>query len=314
MQIIICSTLKDNLINLIPTKSRSCSELLSSFLVPSADPKSDFCRHCTAAKFIFDDVINFAPKNIDYPDDLGACIRRLRSIPTEDQEGLVVPFNDWYNTASSQINEINLLNEILSSCIPSYESKDDMVILSSDPFITNSHINQTHKPSKEIILGLLAASGIALSLPPIIIKNDADIELVREKFEEERIDYLLYINNKLSDFLSEATSTQPKFDEIYDYAKNEFALDLKLKSQKIAAVANKKGRNTLKLIYKEFLNQAPSIGAATLKNDIIGGGKSLFKVLLSASERSSDFKRTLSEFKEAAYVFRIGEATKGSVS
>lgn len=308
MKIVISESFRGNLTALIPSDNMSCMELVTGLISSSRRADSDFGRQIRAAKFVFDAAAEFRPQEFAANAFSPELLRQMKTLPTIDEGGKPISLEDWQSLAVRDLQDYASsaeINAALHACMPSRMINEDCVILSEDPFITAAHIQKHQKLSKESLLYLLATAGIDIALPSIVARSNDDIDRLKQEFEEERLDYLQYINKSLDAMLAATTGSSPDLTSIYDFARDKFAIDLKLKSKKLAAIAGKKGKKVKDSLFSEFLNQAPTIAAATFRLDFVGAGQALFKSLLSAASGEREVAKALTEHKEAAYLYRI---------
>ncbi|MEI8290535.1 MAG: hypothetical protein WCH99_13780 [Verrucomicrobiota bacterium] len=308
MKLIISESLRYNLNSLIPVEKATIGELMRNFTNNSSLVAPSFKQQCLAARFIFDEVSYFSAKGSARIGNHCDLLRSLMQIATKNSDGTETTVTEWANAASSKVinqEQLLVLNEILDACIPSRTIPEETIILSNDPFITAEQVHNCKSLNHESILYLLATAGIDIVLPCVVAKEASEIESLKKDFEAERLDYLLYIEEKLHDLLEASVAKAPDTAAIYEFASREFALELKLKAQRINAVAKKSSKNAVEKIRVEFLDQTPAIAKSLLQLDFVGGGKGLFKVLLAAAKGEDEVKKVTAEYKEAAYLYRL---------
>ena len=154
------------------------------------------------------------------------------------------------------------------------------------------------KLNKEALLLMLATSGIEVALPSIFIKEKDEIDYFKEKFEEERLDYLLYLQKSLDEMISHLNTASCNSSEIYDFAKRKFELELKLKIERIHLSVQREGRRALKHMYEYFLDKIPAIGSAAVSLNFKELGAQIFEVLFSGIKAKKDTRDLLKEYKE----------------
>ena len=311
MKVVISESVRNNLTSLIPIDEMSAMELMSGFITDSRRPESEFSKQCRAAKFIFEDVITFHPPRYSVEDSQSYLVRGLKKVPTRNDKGALLTLVEWKTQAIRSLDGIADETEIslaINKSLPIQAEGGDSVILSQDPFITAAQIQQRNGLSKEALLYLLATAGIDITLPSIVAKNDDDINELKLEFEEERLDYLLYLSKSLDSMIAAASSASPDVASVYEFAQNKFAIDLKLKSMKIAAIAAKKRKRVVDSIFSEFLSQASTIASSAVRGDFIGAGQALFKSLLSLANGERDTLKAMAEHKEVAYIYKIATA------
>lgn len=307
MKVIISESLDYNANYIIPAENQSCSGLMQNFFFQDNN-KSDFGRRCNAARFVFDEVEEFKPlPGDDYDRDsfISEQIKKNGSVQKNAKPRLLEelvrniakdPFCDW---------DREELEKAILSLMPPQSEHDSSVVLSTDAFINMNLMRNLKPDSGEAILLLLAASGIDIVLPNMYVSEREDIERFREKFSEERVDYLMYLEKFVASVSGELAGRFPALDDIYDTAYREFRLNLKLKADRINACAKKEKHRAFSYIKEEAFDRAPTIGAALMKLDLVEAGKEVFSVLFSAMGAKKDTRKMLQQYKEAAYIYHI---------
>ncbi|MET1253807.1 hypothetical protein [Aliikangiella maris] len=300
MKAIISDSIKFNANEAISIENTNCMSALMSITRGYSSRNSSFEEQCNAVRFVFDEVEEFRPKaqgDSYILSEITKCdLFSKNSTPTSFENAVREISSDWIDPKA--------VNKVLNSMIPSIENNSSIVI-SPDAFINAHTIRQIDNYSQESILMLLASCGITLTLPSIQAFDTNELDAFKEKFAEERQNYLIYISKFVNEVARELESNKPNISDIYEQAQKSFSLDLKLKARHIDIAIEKAKKKSKKEVNTSLKEKAFSIGSALLQGNYLKIGEKLFDALVASHKKKKEIGASLSKYEEAAYIYQI---------
>jgi len=163
---------------------------------------------------------------------------------------------------------IKEIKRLVSEITPNEELVNDRWLLTPDPYFSRKQLESISKLNKQAILSLFATYGIDFVLPSIFIKEDEKIIEFKEKFAEERLEYLLYLDRKADELLGMVNSREASSVDLIEYAQRSIAVELKLRADRIESAFKSEGKNAIKYMWSDFKTKIPSIGTNIISGNI----------------------------------------------
>jgi len=312
MKAIVVNTLDFNINYLLPLDERDCKGLLES-LFTTDYLGEDFSRRKMAIELIFDEVEDFNPDEMLHEDDKYPLIKKLKSFVQSLEkplqyvpEDVVAPLreNDIFND-----EDFDEMSDILRLASPSIQSfQENALVLSPDIFFTQQYLAERKINNRETSLGILAAAGIEFCMPSIFCKDKEVVYELKEKFSEERLEYLDYLTKHLEIVHAELDSKTPDFDEIWNYAQSKISLPLKIRAEKFEVAVGKAGEKVKNGLVKRAMDSIPAIGSALVS----GSGNlqstiaiEILKILCGSINKATAYEELKEKHPEASYIYKM---------
>jgi len=306
MKVIISDTLGYYANYVIPAEKNDCTGLMSA-LIGRADEDEKFKKRINLATFIFDDIEHYKPKYRPKEDEIYLCKAisqihsgRINTIPINEEK-----MEKKFNKKGYDKNSINEIKKVVNKITPNSELINDRWLLTPDPYFSRKQLDSISTLNKQAILSLFATYGIDFVLPSIFIKEDEKIIEFKEKFAEERLDYLLYLDHKADELLSMVNGREASSADLIEYAQRSIAVELKLRADRIESAFQSEGTNAIKYMWSDFKTKIPSIGSNIISGNIIGAAKDFLGSINKGHKASDDITSVLKNYPEAAYLYRI---------
>ena len=328
MKAVISDNIKQNALSALPKGSWTCESALGSLMeIYSTKNTEKFSGYCDAVKLVFDDVQTFYPKTRNDDEDPLGIIAAISNneVPISSKtsyEKLLVKIkrylskgcycadSDTFNfqgySAEYRANferHIATLEPNIMSLFP--EVVEDTLIISPDPFISSQALRSMESLTDTSVLMMLAASGINITLPSLRIPKNDDLLAFKEKYDEELSHYRIYLSQFVNQAKRELSNNTPSYEELLDFAKREFALNLSEKARHIELIAEKSSKNRSKNVVKCLKDKWIGIASNIVTANWMGLATSLLESLDNARKERIQNPTELADYKEASYIYSI---------
>lgn len=290
----------------VPIETKSCLSLLSSIICSNVCD-DEFMHRSSAAELIFD-VERFFPVKKYEEEKYEARQKLLKKI--ENESILYNPDNiSWFMDSDNE-NEKKTFDSILKDISPIYSENisDIAFVLSNDPFYTQQFICHLDPNNTDATLGILATAGIEFCLPAIYCKDRETLEKIKEKYEEERLDYLDYLTKHLQEIHIDIVNGDSNIVDLYKFVSRKVAPELKIRAKKFEVAVSKADEKTKRKILIRFNDMIPRIGSALASGQ--GIKASVAEAVLSAFcgslfESEAAYREMRVKHPEAAYIYNL---------
>ena len=308
MKAIISESLFHNLKYGVPAEKKSVNDIFGT-LFDSNFWEDEYRRKVSAAQLIFE-VERFRPI-IEY-NEVDSAVRKKLIHAVENNTIQYNPddVSSFLINRCKNKSELQIAEDILQRVSPFTEdnSEEEFFFLCGDPFYTQQYLSKAKPGSPELTLAILATAGIELSLPAIFCKGNEAIEKIKEKFEQERLDYLDYLTKNLTELHSGIMDNALSVDEIYKFAELEISSQLKIRAKKYEVAVSKADNETKKSLVLGIKDMIPSIGSSIAEGK--GLGASVTKGILTAFcgslfKTKEAYNNMRKKHPEAAFIYQI---------
>lgn len=322
-----------------PIDDKSCVGLLSS-LAMSAYPMGgdDFLRLQLNAKLLFDIAeYDFCDSpEIDFQDynaDAALVVKSLQRGPFEKGEKLASALTDKavlndnahkiVKAAGHSSAYADELTAVVCEAYRKYYQLDFIedpetsmsgLFLTPNPVIAQLYLKTRPRLDSNLILPILAYSGLSILLPEIDFvegvkaeEKESIIQDLRQKHADLRNAYLSHINKYISDCYQAMKSHD--YEDIYHFADIELRQNLVPAMHEFKMALNDTSNAALlKKSGEQLFDDSVGIFQACLSGNFLGAGGKALRALLGFLDKRGEARQELDQFSHLSYAYKISQS------
>lgn len=182
------------------------------------------------------------------------------------------------------------------------------LFLSPDPVLNTAYLKAQTTISPDNILAILGISGINVVFPSVFCEEEDDLEVLKQKYGEERQNYLDELSLLIRDCHEGIRAGD--YVDAWEFANIVTDRKIKVHVRRFEQAVRKGDKSFLKRVKVGFAEGIPTIGEALLnpsKSTLAAVGAEVLKVFCSSIMEKSALKSAQEKYPLASYAYYLRE-------
>lgn len=318
----------------------SCNELMASILGVPDKNKNQFRRIEITARLISDDIVAYEPSKYEKTGNeaVDTVIWNIAYKWSELVTALtVIERMDLYVSRSARQQLIEKsISELIhwegyyfkeiwdhldegakhAVCAHLHEVIDDYypvqfiessgagsLFLSSGPHVNQFYTRSQTQPSADNILAILAMSGIDVALPKIYSEELDVIDEIKETFESERQDYIVFLRQYVNDCYLGIKAGDYK--DVWTFAEFKSNNELLQKLHAFEKAVAGSDKMLIRDSVRNISGKSVAIAQAVISGNLVAAGWRLLEALIKTMQGGTDRTNASKELPMVSYLYQI---------